>query len=52
MSILTMEVCLAALLGLATVGTGLGMVRKMQRAGRQTIAHPALALLQAASAKY
>jgi methylthioribose-1-phosphate isomerase len=52
MSILTMEVCLAALLGLVTLGTALGMVRKMKRAGRHSIALPALALIRTASSPY
>jgi hypothetical protein len=33
MSILTMEVCLAALLALTTLGTGLTMVSKMKKFG-------------------
>lgn len=33
MSIITMEVCLAALLALTAVGTGLSMVRTMKKPG-------------------
>lgn len=33
MSILTMEVCLAALLALTTLGTGLTMLRTMKKSG-------------------
>ncbi|MBK4733141.1 hypothetical protein [Noviherbaspirillum pedocola] len=33
MSILTLEVCLAALLALTTLGTGLTMVRNMKKSG-------------------